>query len=169
MPFNAEAYKQAFRKRAHEMGIDPERGLTDAQYAARRPTSYNVALWNARQRKALHGEVMQQKVFAAAERQYKRGIFFTEGRGFLKDNRDLDTELLGKMTLPNWWKALHPDDWKPGMGSSATERQALRSIRQACAAGQRKTLVTQQDLIDDLSAYLKDTLKERPMILAMGA
>lgn len=152
------------------MGIDPARGLTDAQYAARTPTSYSVALWNARQRKALHADVTQQKVFAAAERQYKRGTFFSEGRGFLRDNRDLDSELLLKMVQPQWWKTLHPDDWKPGDGSSPTERQALRYIRQACAASQRKTLVTQQDLIDDLTTFLKATLKEMPvMVLAMGA
>lgn len=145
LTFNYKEFKRRFREAAKARGIDPIEGSNKEQEAAMRTelairrytarkSSFQIALENAELRRDTHYSRDRALVRAAAARQMeqaKRGVFWDEGRGFLRDDpgRTLDEELLAKAESANWWQLMHPDDWKPGAGSSSVERQATGATR----------------------------------------
>lgn len=141
MAFNLTTFKAEFRAKAAARGIDAAEGATDKQASAiaaelavarhaekQRVTTYQRVLQKAEIRRDLHYSEARRLVERAAERQYARGKFYSEGRGFLHDDLSLDQELLDKALSKYWWVYLSPDDWKPGLCVSSTEVMALAKI-----------------------------------------
>lgn len=145
--FNYEQYKQAFRAAAQSRGIDPDRGASEFQACLIR-AEINVDLHHSRQRELVRAAAARQV------EQAKRGVFWEEGRGFLRDDaqRTLDEELVVKAESASWWQEMHPDDWKPGAGSSYVERQAMTPIRRNARA--RK--------FTEVGEAMREVLTEKP-------
>lgn len=148
--FDYEAFKRGFREAAQKRGIDPERGATE----------YAATLIAAEMRRDLHYKRLRDLVTAAAHRQFERGTFPSEGRGFLRDDKSLDQAFVDKVQSKHWWLALHPADWKPGKGSSMVEGQALASIRRQIAEQRGAEVMTEEEIRQEECDVAREVIEE---------
>jgi hypothetical protein len=153
--FNYEQFKAQFRQAARAKGIDPEKGLTDAQHATSKPSSFQIALMNSALRKRNHNDV-QATIFDSHMRRHPLLYATDEQRSIMRD--------------PNWWKAFDADDWKPGADGSVVEHRAFAAIRRAVeAADQSATPPRKKVTLEEMGEALHEVLKENPMQVDMRA
>lgn len=136
MTFNYQEFRQQFRAAAKARGIDPERGLTHAQYAASNPSSFQRVLESAELRADLHHSRMREGVRAAAQRQLARGTAGDEGSGLLKYDHEsrrmvIDEHRVAQMESAHWWEYTELAKPKSPSHKPKTQREKLEDAGDA--------------------------------------
>lgn len=173
--FDYAAFKRGFREAAARRGIDPVTGLTDAQYATSKPSTYQVALENAQVRKDHHHEQQRQLVWLKAEDQFARRVWWSEGRGFLKDSGAMDMDLIDKAESKFWW-AQDPEmwncNWEPLRDYQISEFEMAYLEDDACTElrhqiAYRKGQAQPADKRQEARDLVREVLTENPTQAAM--
>lgn len=158
MTFNYEQFKADFRAAAKARNIDPARGATEFQ----------TCLIRAEISADLHHSRQRELVRAAAARQAAGGVFFDEGRGFLRDNKSLDEGMIARAESAEWWRYLSADDWKSGGDGSTVERRAFAAIRQAIEA-KRPPAPRTTFTLEEMGEALHEVITESPKVIEASA